>query len=124
MKYRITATISAAFLATALASGAAVAQQAEVPAQQAAPATTEYSDSQLQKFVNASKQVAAISSEYTPKLQAADDQQEQQEIYREADEKMVEAVQNEGMSVDEFNGINQAVQADPQLMERVQNMAR
>jgi hypothetical protein len=37
---------------------------------------------------------------------------------------MVEAVHNEGMTVDQFNGINQALQQDPKLVQRVQEMVK
>lgn len=117
----ITTACAAAMLA--LGAAPAVAQQAQAPAAtQQAPVN--YSDSQLEKFVSASKKVAVISQEYTPKLQSTNDEATRQEVYREADEKMVSVVRDEGMSVEEFNGINQAIQQDPALMERVQNLAK
>jgi len=123
MKLWITTACSAAALALSAVTPTAMAQQAQAPAAtQQAPAN--YSDAQLEKFVNASRKVAVISEEYSPKLQATSDEATRQEVYREADEKMVEVVRNEGMSVDEFNGINQAIQQDPALMERVQNIAQ
>lgn len=121
MKLWITTACSAALLAFG-AAGPSMAQQAQAPATQQAPVN--YSDAQLEKFVNASKKVAVISQEYTPKLQSSTDEATRQEVYREADEKMVGVVRNEGMTVDEFNGINQAIQQDPALMERVQNIAQ
>lgn len=117
----ITTACAAAMLA--LGAAPAVAQQAQAPAAtQQAPVN--YSDTQLEKFVSASKKVAVISQEYTPKLQSTSDEATRQEVYREADEKMVSVVRDEGMSVEEFNGINQAIQQDPALMERVQNLAK
>jgi len=125
MKKWITATCSAGLLALGAATGSAIAQQAQAPATKPAPAAPaqNYSDAQLEKFVSASKKVAVISQEYTPKLQSSKDETTRQQVYREADKKMVDVVQQEGMSVDEFNGINQAIQQDPALMQRVQNMA-
>ena len=38
----------------------------------------------------------------------------------EANEKMVDAVEESGLDVDTFNAIGQAVQQDPELMQRVQ----
>ncbi|HLU20675.1 MAG TPA: DUF4168 domain-containing protein [Pusillimonas sp.] len=122
MKTWITTACSAAVLALGVAAPS-IAQQTPAPAAtQQAPVS--YSDSQLEKFVAASKKVAVISQEYTPKLQATTDDATRQEVYREADEKMVQVVRDEGMTVEEFNGINQAIQQDPALMERVQNIAR
>ena len=123
MKPWITTACSAALLALGAAAAPSMAQQAQAPAAQQAPAAN-YSDGQLEKFVSASKKVAVISQEYTPKLQSSTDEATRQEVYREADQKMVDVVRKEGMSVEEFNGINQAIQQDPALMERVQNIAR
>lgn len=123
MKTWITTACSAALLALGAAAAPSMAQQAQAPAAQQAPAAN-YSDAQLEKFVSASKKVAVISQEYTPKLQSSTDEATRQEVYREADQKMVDVVRKEGMSVEEFNGINQAIQQDPALMERVQNIAR
>ena len=118
----ITTACSAAVLALGAASPAMAQQTQTPPATQQAPMN--YSDSQLEKFVAASKKVAVISQEYTPRLQSTTDEATRQEVYREADEKMVDVVRNEGITVEEFNGINQAIQQDPALMERVQNLAR
>ncbi|MDX3893644.1 DUF4168 domain-containing protein [Pusillimonas sp.] len=122
MKKWITTACSAALLAMGAAAAPSMAQQTQAPAAQQAPVN--YSDAQLEKFVSASKKVAVISQEYTPKLQSSTDEATRQEVYREADEKMVDVVRKEGMTVEEFNGINQAIQQDPALMERVQNIAR
>jgi len=125
MKTWITTVLSAGAIALGSAGGLAQAQQ---PANPGAPGATapavNYSDAQLEKFVSASKKVAVISQEYTPKLQSAKDETSRQDVYREADQKMVNAVRAEGLSVDEFNGINQSVQSDPTLMQRVQNIAQ
>ncbi len=125
MKTWITTVLSAGAIALGSAGGLAQAQQSANPGAPGATApAVNYSDAQLEKFVSASKKVAVISQEYTPKLQSAKDETSRQDVYREADQKMVNAVRAEGLSVDEFNGINQSVQSDPTLMQRVQNIAR
>ncbi|TEA79511.1 DUF4168 domain-containing protein [Allopusillimonas ginsengisoli] len=126
MHKRISNVISGCLLAAGLVSGAAMAQQSAAPAaapQAAAPAAN-YSDVQLKQFVNASQKVAMISQEYTPKLEAAKDDAGKKQVFEEADAKMVDAVHKEGMTVDQFNGINQALQQDPKLVERVQQMVQ
>ncbi|HWK72065.1 MAG TPA: DUF4168 domain-containing protein [Burkholderiaceae bacterium] len=123
MHRRITIAISAGLLAL---SGAAMAQQQQTPAPgPSAPMTVptpDYSDAQLERFVSASQKVAMISQEYTPKLQATQGEAEKKKVFEEADGKMVKAVHDEGMTVDQFNGINQALQQDPKLVQRVQKM--
>jgi hypothetical protein len=43
---------------------------------------------------------------------------------QQATEEMVGAVKQQGMSVEEFNQISRAAQADPQLRERIVAMMR
>jgi len=98
------------------------------PAQGAVPPQTmparDVSDDQLRKFVSAAQKVAMISQEYTPRLNAATDAASQQQVHKEADDKMVDAVHREGLTVDEFNGIGQAVEQDPGLAQRARSMAK
>jgi len=126
MHKQISKAMMACALAAGLAGGSAMAQQAAP--QGTLPRTTvpapDYSDAQLKRFVSASQKVAMISQEYTPKLEAAKDDTGKKKVFEEADKKMVEAVHNEGMTVDQFNGINQALQQDPKLVQRVQEMVK
>jgi len=121
------AFFAAAILAASLSPAAALAQTAQAPAAQppaqAQPAIKP-TDAQLEKFASASQKVAMVADEYRPKLQAAKDDPARQQVYREADEKMVKMVQADGLTVDEFNGIGQAVEQDPQLRQRVIDIAQ
>ncbi|SHI25721.1 DUF4168 domain-containing protein [Pollutimonas bauzanensis] len=126
MQKWITSTLSASLLAAGLCGGAAMAQQSPPPAgnaPMAAPAAN-YSDAQLEKFVSASQKIAMISQEYTPKLEASKDEESRNKVFKQADDEMVKAVHDEGMTVDQFNGMNQAVQQNPQLVQRVQKMVK
>lgn len=128
------AFISAAVLAVGMTGSAVMAQtpSAQGAAQQGAPMTQQAapsapaaitpSDAQLEKFAGASQKVAVLAEEYRPKLQAASDDDARRSIYREADEKMVKVVRADGLSVDEFNGIGQAVQQDPKLQQKLRSM--
>ncbi|MCD0506014.1 DUF4168 domain-containing protein [Bordetella petrii] len=119
------AFFAAAVLAASLAPAAAMAQAAPAaqPPAQMQPAIKP-SDAQLQKFATASQKVAMVADEYRPKLQAAKDDTAREQVYREADEKMVRMVNADGLTVDEFNGIGQAIEQDPQLRQRVIEMAK
>ncbi len=81
-------------------------------------------DETLQKFVASAQEVAMISQEYSQTLQTAESQEQQQAIVQEANEKMVDAVQSHGLTVAEFNGINDAIEQDPALAERAQQLAQ
>lgn len=120
---RMTALFSAALLSAGLMSATAHAQQdpAAAPEQpQAAAPATDFTDEQLEQFAEVSQEIVVISEEYTERLQAAQDEAAQQEVQMEANDKMVEAVEEGGLDVDTFNAIGMAVQQDPELMQRVQ----
>lgn len=125
---RMTALFSAALLSAGLMSATAHAQEdsaanaAEQP-QAAAPAQ-DFSDAQLQQFADASKEIAVLSQEYTERLQSAEGEDAQQEVRMEANEEMVKVVEESGLDVDTFNAIGQAIQQDPEMMQRVQEMAQ
>lgn len=126
MHKRITTFLSTSMLALGLSSGAAIAQNTTANTQSGTSMsvpTPNYSDSQLERFVNASRKVAMISQEYTPKLEATANEAGKKKVFEEADGKMIKAVHDEGMTVDQFNGINQALQQDPKLVQRVQKIA-
>ncbi|SDM21853.1 protein of unknown function [Franzmannia pantelleriensis] len=125
---RMTALFSAALLTAGLMSAqAAFAQDpaqdpAAAPEQQAVPAQ-DFSDQELQQFADASQEIAMISQEYTERLQGAEDEATQQEVRMEANDRMVEVVEDSGLDVDTFNAIGHTIQQDPEMMQRVQEMA-
>ncbi|CAH1042537.1 DUF4168 domain-containing protein [Halomonas sp. TD01] len=120
-----TTIIAAALLSLGLmASASANAQQetATNAATQATVPTIEISNQQLQQFANASEEVVTLSQEYTQQLNSTEDEAAQQAIQAEANDKMIDAVEDNGLDVDTFNIIGQAIQANPELMQRVQEM--
>ncbi|MDR5868034.1 DUF4168 domain-containing protein [Halomonas koreensis] len=124
---RFTALCSAALLSIGLMGSMAHAQEsadAASEAPQAEAQAQDFSDAQLQKFADASKEIAVISQDYTQQLQEAEGDEAQQQVRQEANDKMVEAVEQSGLEVNTFNAIGQAIQQDPELMQRVQEMAQ
>jgi hypothetical protein len=105
-----------------MAQRAPSAQQSP-PAARQAPSVN-YSDGQLEKFVGASRKIALVVQEYNPRLESTQNEGAREKIAQEANKKMVDAVHDEGMTVDEFNSMGRALQADPALMKRAQNMAK
>lgn len=124
---KITALFAASLLTAGMVSAPAMAQEngenAAQQTQQTAPSAQDFSKQQLQQFADASQEIASISQEYTQRLQKAEEQAKQQEIRKEANEKMVAVVEESGLTVETFNAIGQAVQQDPELMKKVQKMA-
>ncbi|TDX26070.1 uncharacterized protein DUF4168 [Modicisalibacter xianhensis] len=127
---RMTALFSAALLSAGMMSMPAMAQQDSATqqggaTQQGQAANQNFTDQQLQQFADASQEIAQVSQDYTQRLQEAQgDQAKQQEIRMEANDKMVSIVEESGLDVETFNAIGQAIQQDPELMKRVQQMAQ
>lgn len=64
-----------------------------------------------------------VAEEYQPKLLSSPDDNTRQQIIHEADQKMIQLVTANGLTVEEYIGISEAVQQDPQLRQRVMNLA-
>ncbi len=118
---RLSATL---FFAATLgaASTLSYAQQTTPPVAPAAPQIVQPTDEQLERYVDAARKVTEVAQEYQPKLEQAADQAEQQKIMQEADEKMVAAVEADGFTVEEYNGISLAIQQDSKLRQKVEQM--
>lgn len=77
------------------------------------------SDAKLKSYVKATGKLYQVDSEWQPKLQSANDQ-ERAAMEREIQTQMVAIVEQEGLSVTEYNDIARAVQSDPELQEKAQ----
>ena len=122
-------TLTAAItLATfGLGATAAMAQApnaAAAPQQQAAPAPQgqqagPVSDADLKNFVKANEDVAKVRDEFTQKLSKESDQAKAQQLQMQAQEKMLEAVEDNDMDALTYNAIAARIQTDTELQERV-----
>ncbi len=92
------------------------------PAAGAEAAPVNFSESDLQNFVAVQPALEEIRIEYTEKLQNATDADVAAELQLEASELMVDAVQQQGIDVDTYNQISLAMQSDPSLRARIEEM--
>lgn len=120
-------TLTALFTSASVVSATAVAQQqGQAQAQQEQmmqqQQDIELTDGMLESFVVAMNNVQEISNKYSERFQSAEDAEEAQEIQRKAQEEMVAAVNDSGLSPQEYNAIVQRVQQDEELRERLQEM--
>lgn len=102
--------LTAAALALALAaSGSAWAQ-----------AQTEFSDQQLESFVVAALAVDELIREWNPRIQAAENEEQAAQLREEANAALLETIsETEGMTVEDYQEIGRAAQADPELAARI-----
>lgn len=116
----VTASL-AALLMAAGASHVSAQQAGQTPATQPAPTVqaADISDKKLEKFADSLGEIMEIREDFTAKLEKTGDPAEAQELQQQANEKMMNTVVENDLSIEEYNAINQAVQNDPQLRERV-----
>jgi GTP1/Obg family GTP-binding protein len=93
--------------------------QAQGTAQPVAQAAAKYTQPKLEQFANAYRSIVILSQEYAPKLKAAADIQAAEAINQEAQGKMVSAIQDAGLSKEEYQQIATSLKSDPSLVERV-----
>lgn len=77
------------------------------------------SDSMLEQYSEASSGVQAVQEEFSSKIQSTQDAEKAQSLRNEAQQKMVDAVEGSGLTVNEYNLITQQVQADRDLAKRL-----
>lgn len=121
-----TLTAAIAFATFGIGAPAAMAQaQGAAPApqyEQGQPAAAPISEENLKKFVEADADVAELRDEFSEKLSKAEDQEEAQKLQLEAQEKMVEAVQDSDLDVPTYNEIATRMQTDPELQQRAESL--
>lgn len=96
--------------------------QAQPETQQEAPSAADFSEDQLENFAEAHSNVMEIRDEYTQRLQEAEGREQAMSLQEEANEKMVSAVTDTGLSVEEYGQIARAASNDTELAERIQSM--
>lgn len=117
-----TRLVSASLAALFMVAGASqVSAQQATQATQPAPAiqASDISDQKLEKFADSLGEIMEIREDFTAKLEKTGDPAEAQQLQQEANEKMMSSVEGNDLSIEEYNAINQAVQSDPQLRDRV-----
>lgn len=96
--------------------------QAQTPPPAQQQQMPEVSEQQLELYVQAATKITEIRQSFQEKMSSADDAEQAQSLQQEASEEMVGAVESIGLSVEEYNQIAYALQSDPALRERVEEM--
>jgi hypothetical protein len=84
----------------------------------------EVSDEKLQQFLSAAINVQDVQREYVAEIQATEDPAQAETLREEAQDEMVSAVEEAGLTVLEFNLIAQRLQNDAELLQRLDQMQR
>lgn len=87
-----------------------------------AVAQAEPSDQELKSFASAYLKVAAIQEAYAPRLESAQTAEQTMQLQQEASDAMVEAIEEEGLDVEAYNTVANAVTSDPELADRLRKI--
>ncbi|TDY04004.1 DUF4168 domain-containing protein [Thiohalophilus thiocyanatoxydans] len=101
------------------AGGAQGGAQQGQPPQQQGQAAADVDDESLSKFKDAFGDVNSVRESFAGKLEDVEDPEKAQKIQQQAQQEMQGAVEDAGLSVEEYNQIFAAVQQDPELQEEV-----
>lgn len=82
----------------------------------------EFTEQQLELFVEVQTDIDEIRTEYSARLATVEDPADAAALQEEAGQLMVDAVEEIGLEVATYNNIAFAIQNDPELLERVQSM--
>jgi hypothetical protein len=120
--------VGAALLATALLTGLVLPAAAQQPGAATAPRSdatapgtpsAAVSDAVVAKTGAAVRQVAAIRKSYGPRIAAADNDSDRQGLQQQAMAEAAKAINDQGLSLEQYNHVIELAQADPTLGKRV-----
>lgn len=105
--------LRATFLAAALSLGMGSVAHAQA----------QFPDAKLDSFVDAAIEVDARIAEWSPKIEAAADENAANELREQANADLAAAIeQTEGITIGEYQEIAQAARSDPALSERLKEI--
>lgn len=110
---KLTGAAAGVALATALALPA-MAQTAQPELQ-----ASDVSEEQLQSFAAAASEVETIGSEWQTRIEAAQSEEEANQLGQQAQQEMIAAVEAEGLTVEQYNQIFLLAQADSDIQAQV-----
>jgi|SRR5699024_6921773 len=101
--------------------------QSQAGQQSQAPSATQqqqqdFSSDQLQSFVDASSSINDIRQSASQELQQAGDEQDREQIRKQAQSDMINAIKDAGLTLEEYNEIGRAAQSNPELAQKLRQM--
>ncbi len=82
----------------------------------------DFSEGELEKFAEAQSEVEEIRNEYSDEVSDVEDTEKARELQDKYAEKMVDSIEETGLDVETYNEISMAIQNDPDLKEKIENM--
>jgi hypothetical protein len=98
--------------------------QAQPQPQQALPPQTQTTEQvpeqKLNQFAQALKMVAQLDAKYRPQIEKESNVDKRQKIAQQAQQEMIKAVNQVGLSVEEYNALTFKLQQDKAMQEKLQ----
>lgn len=116
-------TALAAFLALVITPFAIAEEDAVAPEhQEAAPehAGETLDPATKENFIAAYSDVLQVQNKYSQKLQTASDEQQARKLQEQAQQEMLQAVEANGMSAEEYNQVIRKVSTNPDLQAEIE----
>lgn len=107
--------LTAGVVAAVMFVGAAATTDARTQQQQQPSIPVELSQGQIENFADAALDVRQVEQDFNAELQDVQDAEEMERLQQEAQQQAQQAIEDNGLSVDEYNAIAQAAYQDPQL---------
>ena len=117
------ALVSASFLFTPMVASSEPAYGSPTDTQ-APTAAPRVDDTTVDKFVVAFADVRDLQLEFSRKLETADSPDKAQALQQEAQQKMVSAVEEAGLSVADYNQVVTAMEQNPELRDEILSRAQ
>lgn len=121
-------TFALSAIAAAMFSMPALAQESQEEAaayaqeQMEEMAEEPVTEEQLHQFAEAIDEIEMINDRFVEQLEQVESQEEAQELQVEAQREMVEAVEDTGLSVEEYNALAYRMQNDPEVRDQIEEI--
>lgn len=86
------------------------------------PSADSFDDQTLEDFAAAANEIGTISNEWTQRMQEVEDPERLESMQQDAQDEMVEAVRDKGLSVETYNQILQVAESDSDLSARIREL--
>lgn len=84
----------------------------------------DFSDKQLENFVELQDKIGKVREKYVSQIESAESEDKARELQQKAQTEMVKVIEDQGMSVEQYNAIAVAYNSNPEIQKRVDNMSK
>lgn len=83
----------------------------------------DFSKKELKNFVKLQEKIGKVREEYVSQIESAENEEKARKLQQEAQSEMVKVIEEQGMSVEEYNAIAVAYNSNPEVQEKVDNLS-